>query len=332
MSESIRLFSRDSRTYHAFRETWHEYLSKKGYILKVSNRFESGTVRSFLNALLRRGDRYIIFGSSEILFYLFISRKCDLWVFTGLGRLLQEGTLRSSLILLYLKLFYRQQKIIVLNENDKIIMQYIFGSNVLRISGEGYNFSRLDNKHALKIAKVKTHNPLKFCYFGRLLKSKGVENIVDAFLARQTDEVTLNLYGDFDFGNSDGIDKKYQMILSDNNNKIEYHGHVENVALHLAKNHVFISLSQREGLSFSVLEALYLGLVVLLSPVAGNLEFEGLDGVYFVDEQKLPAVVQELAKHPQRFLLTSEAANSRRRALVEKFGNSSVQDELSVLF
>jgi len=333
MKKSIRLFSRDERTFYAFRQTWYSYLLSKNYSVKIANRYEIGSVKSFFSSLRRKGDNYIMFGTSEIILYAIVSNKQDFWVFTGLGRLLQEGTILASLVLLYLKINYRGQKIIVLNKNDKIILEYTFGPNVFQLSGEGYDFNVLNLAQSGKTAVNQGIYNLNFCYFGRLLKSKGVEVLIDSFLSIENKRKSaLNLYGDFDFSNSDGVHKKYHEIFSDVTNTVSHHGYVEDVLLKLSENHVFVSMSKREGLSFAVLEALYMGLTVLLSPVAGNLEFKHFEGVYYVDAENLPSVIEGILNDPGSYLLTQASVISRRTAIVEKFGSSAVKNELSMLF
>lgn len=101
------------------------------------------------------------------------------------------------------------------------------------------------------------NNNKDFIYFGRLESSKGVNNLVD-FWQKKIAGKTLHLIGD---------GQLYPNLIKLNNPNIIIHGSLtQNSIKKIIKEkcRFYISLSPREGLSLSLLEALSCGLIPLV--------------------------------------------------------------------
>ncbi len=106
-----------------------------------------------------------------------------------------------------------------------------------------------------------------FCYVGRIVKYKGIGELIKAFKALNEvyPDIELNIYGD-------GEDMmKYQELAGDNE-CIKFYGRVDNPLSVLAENDIFVLPSYREGLSLSLLDAAMMEKKIIASDVDGNPE------------------------------------------------------------
>jgi glycosyltransferase involved in cell wall biosynthesis len=298
MFNSVALFSRDERTFQLFRGSWIQAFIESKITFSINNRgfgFLRAVIASIKFIIEYRSIR-VIFGTSEICFYSAFSSGDDVWVFTGIGRLLQYHGKVQKLVTLFLKCVYRQQKIVALNPQDVVYLESIFSTKVILINGEGFAFNITP-----PIKKNKT-TELVIAYVGRLLKSKGVDRLIEAFIRLPQLDCELRLVGDFDFSNSDAISAKWLAEMqSVSNNKISYYGFVNNVRDLLKEVDIYVSLSDREGLPFAVLEAIEAGCIIVLSPVPGHLSFAGFKGIIFDESKDLHMILEDLLTHPAEY-------------------------------
>ena len=272
------LFSRDDRTFYLFRNCWINTIKSCGLSPAFYNRnFGIVNLISAIFFFIKKSkDIRMIFGTSEICLYLVFSKKSDILIFTGLGRLLQYPDLRRMLTTFFLKLFYRGQKIVALNLQDCSFIDNILNVKSLLINGEGYHF----DKHITQRIKVA---PIKIAYVGRLLKSKGVDVIINSFLSLKNNNYELYIIGDDDFGNPDSLDHEQLLkAIFHSDGRIKHLGYLSNLKEILRTMDFYVSMSEREGLPFSVLDAIDCGCFILISPVPGHLSFGGLEGVEFL--------------------------------------------------
>jgi glycosyltransferase involved in cell wall biosynthesis len=318
----VCLVSRDYRTFKLFRKTWLCALSDLNWNVLTYNRKEDGNFLLFLLKMFF--VKKIIFGTSEILLMSLLSRRRDVWVFTGMGRLLDGSKpFVSKSILFYLRCIYRGQRVIVLNLDDYRQMFRVFGSNVFKLSGEGYYFKGpvISLNHS---SNKLSNGVINFAYVGRLLNSKGVDTLLSVFKeVSNIHGVRLHLFGDFDFGNSDSVDiSPYEEISS-----ITFHGFVDDLSMYLSRVDCVISLSHREGLPFSILDALNFGCSVILSDVPGHREFKNYDGIYFCETRD--DLVRMLTEANYLFRrLSLDRMNIRNDALSLQFGIEIISKEI----
>ncbi len=323
MTMKVALFSRDERTFKLFRETWCIAFSESGFEVIIKNRCFgfSGAIRAIFGFIYLRNKLKVIFGTSEICLYSIFSNKRDIWVFTGFGRLLQGSGVLRRIIIFYLKITYKGQKIVGLNFQDVALLDSIFSIKSILINGEGFNFSCSEG------CKVTRSRPIKIAYVGRLLKSKRVDELVRQFVSISHLDCELHLIGDFDYSNLDSISPEWLAAkLVEAGGHIKYHGFVDNVRDILRNIDIYVSLSEREGLPFSVLEALEAGCFVLLSKVPGHLSFEGLEGVAFVEPTTLAEALIELIGGAERYF--NFDVEERLKICVNNFGRQKVISQI----
>lgn len=152
-----------------------------------------------------------------------------------------------------------------------------------------------------------------FVFVGRVVKEKGVEELIKAFtivLAKYPD-AKLNIYGD-------GEIKRFQKL---SNNNVRFYGKTNNTSRVLAENEVFVLPSHHEGLSLSLLEAAMMGKKIIASDVDGNPEVvvNGETGLLVPAKnvQKLAEAMIWMLEHKTEAELMSK--NARKR--YEKYFN-----------
>jgi glycosyltransferase involved in cell wall biosynthesis len=111
--------------------------------------------------------------------------------------------------------------------------------------------------------------PPRFLFVGRLLRSKGVEELAAAAasLRRAVPEAEVHLVGALD-RNPDRLDVD-ELERAAGRGDVVLHGRVDDVRPHLRAASVFVLPSYREGLPRSALEALATGRACIVADVAG---------------------------------------------------------------
>lgn len=315
------LFSRDDRTFYLFRSTW-VYALNKIYPTIIHNRNFGifNAVRSVIFFIYTFRKTRLVFGTSEILLYYIFSSSRDVLIFTGLGRIFIGGGYVSKFAIYYLKLFYRNQKIVVLNVDDKNFFDRTFGSRlrVYILNGEGYQFP--DNP----IAHQRSNKHVKICVASRLLYSKRIDAIIDSCSELKI-PYTVDIYGDFDYRNKDAIKFSPVEVERLKTKSIYFKGFKKNIRETMAGYDFYISMSKREGLSFATLDAISSGCILLLSEVPGHNELNGFDGVYFCTPADIKLIITDYHYHPDKFLFDScsRLANASR-----KFGTEKIHHDI----
>lgn len=277
------LISRDSRTEMLFRGPWHECLVNEGlsYI-----HLHSGTtlfrklllMRHNINSI-RSSKSVLIFGLIESLLYsLFLGDRRAYFVITGFGR-----TWLNPITKIFIKFFFRSvlkdRRVAVLNHLDYMELVNLGCKDIYHLHGEGH--PRLNTvANSSNILHQEDHT-VEFIFVGRLLKSKGILSVLEFLGAINMPPWKINFtcIGDQDFDNADSLKisdlKQYEKSL----NNLQLMGHRSDPWLDISICAVYISGSKREGLPFSVLEALHSGLYCVLSDVPGHSEFLDYPGV-----------------------------------------------------
>lgn len=328
MAAKIFFFSRDVRTHNLFRGSWHRAVQEGGVdAIVICRGFGLKNVFiSIFRFIFSTGQCRVLFGTSEICLYSLFSTNGDVWVFTGLGRLLLDEGYLARFVRSYLRSLYRGQRLVVLNEQDQKFMQEVFGRPPFLLNGEGYQFSINSSEHKVSL----NQRELTFAYVGRLLKSKGVDQLVTSFAKHSLDSWTLMVIGDSDFSNKDSmslIDLDRLGKLS--KGKILYTGFQKDVGALINSADFLISLSRREGLPFSVLDGIEAGLHIALSPVPGHLSFSDLPGVTFVKPGELGIFFERVAHVPSQFLIFDRV--KRIAACRQKFSREAVVEKIKYL-
>lgn len=158
--------------------------------------------------------------------------------------------------------------------------------------------------------------PMRFLFVGRLLRSKGVEELLAAaaLLRAAVPGTEVHLVGGED-PNPDTVDAA-ALRAAEERGDVVLHGHVADVKPHLQAASVFVLPSYREGMPRSALEAMATGRTTILTDVPGCREVvrPGHHGLLVGarDTKALAEAMITYARDPER--VTREGAAARLTA------------------
>lgn len=182
------------------------------------------------------------------------------------------------------------------------------------VDGSGVNLDRFPLRTAPRAAQ----RPLTFVWVGRLLREKGVVELVEATkIVRENGfDVEVLLVGGVD-SNPGSLTEETVQGWHDAG-VITWTGKVDDVRPYLAQSDVFVLPSYREGLPRSTQEAMAIGLAVITTDVPGCRETveDGVNGI-LVPVRSAPAIAEAMIRYAHEpGLATRHAAAGR--ALVER--------------
>lgn len=184
----------------------------------------------------------------------------------GLGKKIE--LIKKVQVLLYKFALPQLDKLIFLNPDDPkdLIDQYAMNVRKVEILGgiglnlKEYPYQRISN----------IQQPINFLFIGRLLKEKGIHDFLNAakIVREKYSETQFTVLGAIDPHNLGALTQSEldELISS---NIIDYPGHVDNVKDWIAKSHVFVLPSYREGVPRSTQEAMAIGRAVITTDVPG---------------------------------------------------------------
>lgn len=197
----------------------------------------------------------------------------------------------------------------------------------LEILGDG-SCVGVDPEYFMPGEKV-TSAEFTFVCVGRLVRDKGINELVKAFCAINTEfpETRLLLVGDMD----DGADPLHPATLKrlHNHPSIKAVGHVDDVRPYYALADCAVLPSYREGFPNAVLEAGAMGLPQIVTDVNGANEIvtDGVNGLVIP-----PRSAEDLAD-AMRIMITDTTGRERmaraaRPTVIERFTQARVRDAL----
>lgn len=154
------------------------------------------------------------------------------------------------------------------------------------------------DEEALDVVRPKSRRKgaYRFVFTGSLIAGKNPHLLLDALnqLKCQGESVKLDFYGSGPLLNS-LIAKTEQLGLS---NLVSFNGYTDEPFKEVSESDVFVLPSVSEGVSRSVLEALYLGVPCVLKDVDGNSELvtDQINGYLFKSDNELADVMIKTAK------------------------------------
>ena len=164
-----------------------------------------------------------------------------------------------------------------------------------------------------KAAQIKPKDKITFCFIGRLVRDKGINELIQAFVRLYQDypQIHLLLVGSFEPHLDPLLPETVTHIQQ--HPGIEYVGPQPDVRPFLAASDIFVFPSYREGFPNVVLEAGALGLPAIVTDINGSNEIiqQGINGeiIPSKDEAKLYEVMKKWLDHPEQ--VAAMAAHAR---------------------
>lgn len=187
---------------------------------------------------------------------------------------------------------------------------------VMQVDGSGVNLDRFP----LREGPRDPGRRLTFVWMGRLLREKGVVELVEAtrIVREQGFDVDVLLVG--------GVDSNPGSLTEDavqgwhDAGIITWTGKVDDVRPYLARSDVFVLPSYREGLPRSTQEAMAIGLAVITTDVAGCREtvVDGVNG-FLVPVRSAPAIAEAMIRYAREPGLAAEHGAAGRALVEQKF-------------
>jgi galacturonosyltransferase WbtD len=190
---------------------------------------------------------------------LFTNKYKSVVVIAGLGTFFQNKNIINKFIQkLIIKIILKNDVVIVLN---KEIYEVFKKGNPVLINGEGIDLK--------KFSYNQKSNIKNFIFIGRLLKDKGILELIQAFniFSKTHANVTLTLLLSIDDQNPKQIDVQHIEKIS--NSRTDIIVNCENVEEKLREADCFVFPSYHEGFSIALSEAAACGLPLLVTNISG---------------------------------------------------------------
>lgn len=194
------------------------------------------------------------------------------------GLSLKAKIIKSVQITLYKISFSTVQGLILLNKDDQkdLVEKYKLNVKTFIWGGIGLNLDDFVRKD------ISINNNISFLFIGRLLKEKGIYEFIGAAskIKKAHPDVEFIVLGDLDEANPGSLTEPELKSLI-NHHIITYPGFVTNIQEWIAKSHVFVLPSYREGLPRSTQEAMAMGLAIITTDVPGcrDTVIDGINGL-----------------------------------------------------
>ena len=208
------------------------------------------------------------------------------------GQTTKTKLIRNVQVLLYRFAFPCLSKMIFLNPDDQKDLMQEYGltaPEVHILGGIGLDL----NQYRYAIAPT---DPINFLFIGRLLKEKGVFELIEAMriVKQKYPQVEFTVLGDIDHQNMGAL-KQSQLDTLITENLFNYPGYVTNVKDWITVSSVFILPSYREGVPRSTQEAMAIGRPVITTDVPGCREtvVDGLNG-FLVPKWNVNEIVKKM--------------------------------------
>ncbi len=254
---------------------------------------------------------------------------------TGLGFLFIDfekasffkALIRGIVCRLYRVSLSKQNGVFFQNSDDLnffIDKKIVKENNAYLINGSGVDLTFFTPN--FDIAKKKN----SFVFVGRLLKDKGIQELVDAtkLLIKRGHHFNLTVIGGLD-ENPSSVDKA-QIETWKQEPNIKFLGHLEDVREELSKSEILVLPSYREGTPKSVLEAMAMGLAIITTDVPGCREtvIPGKNGILVAPKNHfaLAQAMEQFIKHPH---MAEEMGLESRVFAAKKFDVNKINEDIA---
>ena len=230
----------------------------------------------------------------------------------------KKRILRAVVSNLYRFAFNVSHQIIFQNKDDLALMTEEAGAPPARttlINGSGVNLERFPRRE-----KWEQGETLSFIWTGRLLREKGVVELVEAteLLRNQGFEFNVTLVGGTD--TNPGSLTAEEVRSWHEKGIVEWVGKVDDVHPYLRRSHVFVLPSYREGLPRSTQEAMATGLAIITTDVPGCRETvtDGVNGI-LVPARSTQGIVEAMTRYLRDHALVARHGQASRALAESRF-------------
>jgi glycosyltransferase involved in cell wall biosynthesis len=180
--------------------------------------------------------------------------------------------------------------------------------------------------------KIRKEGLTTFCFVGRIVSDKGINELVAAFeeLHEKYPATRLLLVGTLE--DSDPL-KQETLVAINNNQAIEFAGWQTDIRPYLAASDIFVFPSYREGFPNVVLQAGAMGLPAIVTDINGSNEIikEGLNGTIIEPRDK------EQLKNAMERVLTDEKlrkkfASNARAIIASRYEQKKMWEALRAIY
>lgn len=217
------------------------------------------------------------------------------------GQSFKTKIIRNVQVLLYRLAFPCLDKIIFLNPddpNDLIHKHHIKTKEIQNLGATGLSLE----DYPYSVAPT---TPVKFLFIGRLLKEKGIYELIEAMrlVKAQYPQAYFTILGEIDKENLGAL-KQQQLDDLVYEKLFEYPGYVTNIKDWITDSSVFVLPSYREGVPRSTQEAMAIGRPVITTDVPGCREtvVDGLNG-FLIPRWNPQVLAQKMCyfiEHPEK--------------------------------
>lgn len=198
---------------------------------------------------------------------------------TGLGNAFSNENIRSKVLIRLYKVAFR--KINHLYFQNRSNLEYItrkinIDGRYTLLPGSGVNIKEFP------LSTTDDSTTINILYIGRLMQSKGINELIDMIELNSNDERLKNVVFQFvGFFDDENLKKRFSDLINKSN--VELYDHQEDIRSFISQSHAVILPSHHEGMSNSLLESASMGRPLLASNIPGCKEIidDGVNGFVF---------------------------------------------------
>lgn len=249
---------------------------------------------------------------------------------TGLGYVFIKGGLIQTVVEKMYKISFKvsSSKIIFQNKDDHTLFLHkkiTTISNSKLILGSGVNMEFFTPSPPPEL-------PIKIVFAGRILKSKGIEELLQASIELNNSGIKHELFlaGEIDNMNPDTLSDT-ELSVYKTQSHIHFLGNVPDMRLIYKNSHIACLPSYREGLPKFLLEAMACGLPVVTTDVPGCREVVSNNGYLVAVKSKnsLRDALQKMIQNPEEMIHMGKRS---RELVLEKFSEEKILSEILSLY
>lgn len=186
------------------------------------------------------------------------------------------------------------------------------------------------NLHDYPYVPKNVYLPLEFLFIGRLLKEKGIHELISAvkIVKQKYPDTVFTILGEIDHANMGALNQT-QLDEYIQTGLINYIGHVSNVKDYIIQSDVFVLPSFREGVPRSTQEAMAIGRPVITTDVPGCREtvIDGVNG-FLIPKWNVEILAEKMIFFIENPEQVSIMGNESYKLAMEKFDANKVNHRL----